>query len=114
MKLIVQSLEDKKILGKVGQDDNGRFFVESDNGKTKQEIFEIVEKIAAENPELTYKSGREEKAEGLVSRVTIVKKTKRGDPNYLRGLADYIAGKDFRKENKVGGKEIRAYIETES
>ena len=111
MKLIIQSLEDKEILGRVSQTRTGNFVVEARDKVLEGDIADMVERIASANPILPLRSGRTIREKEKIRHETVVRQCRRGEPSYLYALADYISQKEFRKQNKIAGKEVLAYIE---
>lgn len=111
MELVIQSLEDKEILGKVSQNRAGNFVVEAKDKVVEKNITDMVERVASANPILPLRSGREIREKGKIRHETIEKQCRRGEPDYLYALAEHITQKEFRRQNKIAGREVRAFVQ---
>ena len=111
MELIIRSVSEKEILGRVSQNRAGNFAIKAKDRIVKRDIADMVERVASANPVLPLRSGRKTVEQGRVRYESTARQCRRGEPNYLYALAEHITQREFRSRNEIAGKEIQAFVQ---
>ncbi len=91
-------------IGSVVQNASGELVVQAYATEMRASLEKLVKSYGQK--ELTLVSGTSEVVNGQTVNRTLVKKVKRGDPDYLHALADALSSPSVQLE----GKRIRGYV----
>ncbi|HIQ05378.1 MAG TPA: hypothetical protein EYH31_06735 [Anaerolineae bacterium] len=89
-------------VGTVIQERDGSLTVRGETPEFEKALRALIARIATDS--LTYRTGRQVRTEQGVKHITVKKRVKQGDPDYLNALADALL------KHKLLGKRIRGIV----